>query len=76
MDSDYPFDIFKPLYIVLYVLLRLMDSDYPFDIFKPLYIVLYVLLRLMDYDYPFDIFKLFLLDIGIFEIYSSLIIIF
>ena len=30
----------------------------------------------MDYDYPFDIFKLFLLDIGIFEIYSSLIIFF
>jgi hypothetical protein len=53
-----------------------MDSDYPFDIFKLLYIVLPVLLRLMDSDYPFDIFKLFLLDIGIFEIYSSLIIFF
>ena len=43
MASDYPFDIFKHLAIVLSVFFRITASDYPFDIFKLLAIVLSVL---------------------------------
>jgi hypothetical protein len=52
MASDYVFDIFTPLAIVLPVL-PFMASDYVFDIFKPLAIVLPVL-QFMASDYQYN----------------------
>ena len=55
--SDCSFFIFKPLIIVLFVLLLMYASDYSICIFKPLIIVLFVLPLMYASDYPIGILK-------------------